>query len=346
MAHAGRRTNVRGFTLIELLVVIVIIGIIVGLAIPALSGARTTAKRASTNQMLSDLMQACSAFQLDKRVLPGYFSPAEMGNTENDARGMSAMQNIMLSLAGGLLAAPPTGVPASEWGRVGPLSSPASHVIVQWSLIGAAVGTNKPYYVPQARYFSTEPGRIGDPVHAQLPDLKDAFGNPVMAWVQNDSATTAVQTEADFAAINATGPNPSRFYWTSNSAFLKATALGKRLGDQNTQSILGESMPPASRVSSMVGLLGNPGAVKDPSKATRDVLPTEGRGRLVFHSAGADGIFLSKTDKGGKNSDAGVLRFGLNIKDMAGTFYTDSSGKARLLDVTNEFDDVIVTGGN
>ncbi|MEZ6183861.1 MAG: prepilin-type N-terminal cleavage/methylation domain-containing protein [Planctomycetota bacterium] len=76
----------RGFTLVELLVVIGVIAILVGIAVPALSGVRTNAQRANTKNLITELSLAIENYQLDF----GDYPPSTpkragiRGNGEND----------------------------------------------------------------------------------------------------------------------------------------------------------------------------------------------------------------------------------------------------------------------
>ncbi|TWT82017.1 Type II secretion system protein G precursor [Planctomycetes bacterium CA13] len=63
-----------GFTLVEILVVIVIIGILAGLAIPAVTGALRTAKEAAIRQEIDVLSQSLEAYRLDRGSYPPDFS--------------------------------------------------------------------------------------------------------------------------------------------------------------------------------------------------------------------------------------------------------------------------------
>lgn len=66
----------RGFTIIELLVVVAVMGVLIGILMPALSAARTTALRTQEMAAARDLMIAWNLYadEHDDRVLPGYQS--------------------------------------------------------------------------------------------------------------------------------------------------------------------------------------------------------------------------------------------------------------------------------
>ena len=61
-----------GFTLIELLVVVTIIGILAGLAMPAITKAMEAAKKAQAGSMISNLKVALTAYNADYGVWPEF----------------------------------------------------------------------------------------------------------------------------------------------------------------------------------------------------------------------------------------------------------------------------------
>jgi prepilin-type N-terminal cleavage/methylation domain-containing protein len=67
-----KRSSIRGFTLIELLVVIAIIGILAGLLLPALGGAREAAKKAKTQTLIQGVSSALRAYYNEYGTWPNY----------------------------------------------------------------------------------------------------------------------------------------------------------------------------------------------------------------------------------------------------------------------------------
>lgn len=300
---ARRRSG--GFTLVELLIVIIIIAVVIAIVFPALRGARDAARTAATKAMFGDLGSASGQFILDNRRAPGYFSPVEMGDVTNDARGFTGMENVMLDLAGGIV---PGGGPGVGGGppppRVGPIAG--REVSVDTSLIGAT-GSTKTYWMPDRKQFvlqnvAGQKSAIQD--HLKLPDVTDPFGQPILAWTQDTTAPS--NSEFAWESYNPGQPiKRAKFYWSSNAAFLKATSLGKLGANQvlatNSipHSLLGRNV--TTDISySLEGVLGNPAYPKPQSNPCDRPVPAAARGSLVFHSAGMDGFYVGSGDRGGK----------------------------------------------
>lgn len=332
-AGAGPCRGRRAFSLMELLTVILIIAIVVAILFPVLGGARNSARNASTTSLLNQVGAASAQFINDQRSAPGYFSPADMAVPENANRGFSAVQNVMLDLAGGITTTAADGVNTLT---VGPAST--NTVVVDLGKIGAPSasargGSSKAYFNPDRANFvaqetmARQDATMGE--HRLLPTLVDAFGTPILAWTQD------AKTAATFAAIDSSAT--ARFYWTGNAAFLRAQGLGKLGKSQRYAgssavpfSLLGQGVDPGDLVQTMEGVLGHPAfPAADYSDANRRAAAA--RAPLVLHSAGPNGIFLGSDEQGGsfaKGSGGAALRYTRND------------------DVVTRFDDVLLTAGN
>lgn len=341
-----------GFTLVELLVVLSIIAVVLAILVPALAGARRSARRAATANLMQSLATASSDFMLDERGrTPGYFSAAEMGSDDNGLRGLSGMQNLLLDLSGGVTTATTATPGMSLLVGLGPTTSRV--VNVDLAAIGqprqAGSGTTvKAYFNPDRAYLAaqTATGQTAGGTtaeHRALPALVDAFGQPILAWTEDDRATPGVA----FAAISSSTAR-ARFYWNSNRAYLGAAALGKAGRNQlhtggaqpAPYSMLGETtggsgmadrlLGTGAAAGSMAALLGNP-AYPEPTVAGEAVRPAAARGKLVFQSAGADGWYMGSEDLGGRIARAptnGVAAYTTN------------------LDAMKDFDDIVNRAGN
>lgn len=344
----------RGFTIIELMVALLIIGIVLAIVLPALSGARNSARKAATTADLSRLGQAASQFQIDNRRLPGYFSQRAMADVANGAnsttggqRGFSNMQNVLLDLAGGVV--PSTGASFGAGGdvvEVGPQAGSGFTCFVNLSLIGAQQSLNGAsrafYYAPDKKNFLVDQGIVTSVAdHRRLPNLVDGFGQPILAWIQ-DEATRESAPPPTFASVNFTdADNPARFYWATNAAFLCSTSLGLLQKSQvavagaEDYSLLGGGRTEEQLTSSLNGALGNMaypqiGNPGDPAFGGQNK-PRVARAPMMFHSAGNDGVFLGSLEAGGKSAaqlSGGIVRYSVNN------------------DPLNKFDDVISSAGN
>lgn len=329
-AIAHRVPTGRAFTLVELLVVILILAIVIAILLPAMAGARRGAKQAATGAMLSGMAAAAGQFSTDKAgQTPGYFSPADMGSAENVNRGFCGMQNVLLDLSGGVTSSTATGAGIIT---VGPRA--AGTVKVDIAQIGAtSTGGTKAYFNPDRNYLSgpeRPTGQVANvPDNLQVPHLIDSFGQPILAWTQDDRPPT------NFGALDSSG-EPARFYWASNAGILKSLTLGKLLTAQafvaaeSPYSMIGDGIAPAQLSASLEGLLGNAAyPAKNYSAANRKA--DKARASIVFHTAGPDGYFMGSEDRGGK-----IAR---GLGNMV--LYTTDTGGAM-----SDFDDLVISAGN
>lgn len=355
----------RAFSLIELLVVILIIGVLVALVVPTVGKVRDAAKSTENKTLISQIQQACSAFQIDNRRAPGYFSPLEMGANENAARGFSGMQNAMLDLAGGVVDKATTASLEPTEIVVGPRADNTKNVVVNLALMGSG----KAYFTPPGKFFQRQDGveggdRLGgqpnDTPHELLPEVVDRYGQPVLFWSRNDQASGDIESRDDVVRVTSNGNAPSRFYWNQNAAFLSVDsgstgALRVNQGATGGQSMIGE-WAGDRRLDTMMAILGNPNspvaATASGQNATlADVLPAQVRGAYVIQAAGRDGAYLGYKD----NTSRLILNQGTSFWLHYGeTFYAPSnttSGVRRTgssgpnsVDLGAAFDDVIVAG--
>jgi prepilin-type N-terminal cleavage/methylation domain-containing protein len=346
---ATTRQSRRAFSLIELLIVILIISLVIALVLPALAATRKGARNAATRNLMVQVSQACSSFQLSERKLPGYFTEQEMGSQENggsptgvDGRGFTEMENVMFDLAGGV-----TITDSAHPAWYGPT---AGHMVTyDKDMVGVASAGSKAYFTPPTKYYKFQNNVDGgdkslDPslalYHKEgLRDLVDAEGTPILMWRVDQVATQPVVAVTDFAKQNTTG-GLARFYWSANSAFLKSGACGAKRRDQLANSLIGggngSGSPPAN-AASLAGVLGNPSS---PVNVTANpILPSAPRGQFVIHAAGSDAMFLAKADapgagdRGGKLVTNNTIDYGLNFRGQPAK------------DLMSDFDDIMISGG-
>lgn len=346
MSGCTRSSARRGFSVVELLVVIVIIGIVLSILFPAISGARTSARSAGSLSMLNGLSSATTQFNVDKRVMPGYFSATDMadpanGDLSGPGRGFSAMQNILLDLTN-VLADSAAVANGSTIVNVGPRANNLARVDLR--LLGsgtAAVGPNTGYFKPDGAYMvaqeTTERQPGSEIAHRLMPTVVDAFGTPVLAWVQNSGPTSV------FSRVNSNDPEQAQFYWGANATYLHATGLGK-LGRNQTWdgtarwdrpgSMIGAGLSAAQIAFSLEGILGNPAFPVKQLSASDRPRPSAAKAPVMYHSAGANGLFVGSNERGGATA--------------RGAAPTNQVKYSAVDDVMRqgEYDDVIVRAGN
>ncbi|GEM_PF-757642 len=76
--------NEGGFTLIELLIVIVVLGILMSMAVPALSGVKNKADTAVAKADLHNIMQSLEMYYLDQGEYPGQSTKGDLSSISED----------------------------------------------------------------------------------------------------------------------------------------------------------------------------------------------------------------------------------------------------------------------
>jgi len=375
----------RAFTLVELLVVISIIALLMAILLPALNGARQAGMKSSTQSMLNSFTNAASSFSNDHgSAMPGYYSPAEMGSQANlDDGGMSGMENAMLDLGGPdfvLGRSGDAGVPGVDEAAgiieiapfVGDNTNPA--LVINFNLMGSKGS----YFAPDSKFLRTmespeQQTSSSNPGQDSMPDVVDAFGNPLLVWTQDETARGSIDPDAgggsdavyaQFAQLTS-DDGPAWFYLASNETFFGdgKTTVGEALRNQSAVSALsptdqeGNAVSDADRIGTLATLMASPSYFVLPSGEImgdidtvsgvelHDIFPARPRGRLIVQSAGIDGYYNGVEDRGWRanaHTDGGEYRldFGNNYKFQTGKRVTDEDGKATTLDIASDFDDL------
>lgn len=310
----------RGFTLTELLIVIVIIIILVSILLPAVGGARNSARRAATESFMSSIHNAVGQFRAAEQRIPGYFTVKDVGSPLNfiddpsakGPLGLSYGENMLLDLAGGI--APQDEQGSTSFTSFGLDDSPSlirvgvssnigddnTHVNVVPGNIGSEDG---PGYldVPEGFIDMGGPtdGRAGTWLsHKWMPRLVDSWGMPILFWPRDEFAKRRLPlVERWFTGDS--NASSAAFYWAGNSAFFNAPRLGK--GTQKSQwdnSALSIYKSTPGRVQdSLAAVIGHP-AFPDTTTLNAEPMPMEPRGDVILQSAGIDGIYLEKRNQG------------------------------------------------
>jgi prepilin-type N-terminal cleavage/methylation domain-containing protein len=332
----NRQPSRRAFSLIELMIVILIIAMIIAIVVPALGHARKAGRNSATQQLMVQVEQACTSFQISERRLPGYFSARDMGSTTNAGIGFTAMENVMFELAGGIV--PANSPNAFQYGP-----TPTSQVWYDGDKVGILQGGNKAYFTPPAKYFKRQDGTeglgtkvVGGNNYNYIRDLVDAEGTPILLWIADPMSVQPVTTANDFALKDSPATAnilPARYYWNANAAFLNSTTCGDKRVDQVSNSLIGGGG--ATAIASMLGVLGNPSSPNNLTPpAGQPILPTAGRGAFILQAAGSNGVFVGKEERGGKTATGGnTLGYDLNFRSQPAS------------DLMKDFDDILVAGG-
>ncbi|MFP4020292.1 MAG: type IV pilin protein [Halanaerobium sp.] len=82
--QAGSLKKEKGFTLIELLIVIVVLGILMSMAVPALSGVKNKADTAVAKADLHNIMQCLEIYYLEQGEYPSQNTQADLSSISSD----------------------------------------------------------------------------------------------------------------------------------------------------------------------------------------------------------------------------------------------------------------------
>ncbi|MEX0876112.1 MAG: type II secretion system protein [Phycisphaerales bacterium] len=375
-----------GFTLVELLVVIAIIAVLMALLLPALTGARRAGKRSATQNMMNAFTNAVSSFSNDNGSrMPGWYSPSQMGDSANLIAGMSAMENVMLELGGSDVILGSYEDYQSEINEDAGIISIApfnngddNAVVVNYNLIGSGGA----YFAPDSKFIRTMKFDGGQQSTTDqngqhlMPDIVDAFGNPLLVWTKDESARGSIDPDGDtdpyeqFAqtvsdpggGADGTG-GPAWFYLASNECFFGENAISVGDGGINQSALSalsplrpqgGNNVPvdAEERIKTLATVLASPSYYLLPSGVSlddappHDIYPAQPRGNLIVQSGGIDGYYFGTDSQGwaaNAHSEGSEFHvdFGNNFKsgeDDDAPRHRDEDGAFITLDIGTDFD--------
>lgn len=352
--------NNKGFTLVELLVVISIIAILIAILLPALSGVRTAARKASTQSLMTAVGNGIATFRADQQREPGVVSQRTLALRDNRDLRFSAMENVLLDLAGGIVSESDAEIGVTNAELV--FQTPAGDtqtVRVNPELInaeesGSYLDLSGDVLIPFFDTLEATPaGNSADGIITTalstpgnsgpfgIPEIVDPFGTPLLLWQRDNLSGNTPDAFALDAFVEADSGNRAWFYWQTNAAYLERDwETARRTLDVNTDSLIGGTATDIYRPRSIEGICGNP------AFPTRDgsgrLIPAQPKSDFVLHSAGLDQMYLQDPQPG-RNNWAGYAPSGnFDAGDLLGSGLT-VPGEPLLLEL---FDDIVVGAGS
>ena len=340
----------------ELLVVIGIIGLLVGLLLPALGKVIQRSKSTSTMGTAQEFAKACDAYFQEFGEYPAAVPDEALYaglNGDSDLPQITAAENALLALMGGYRIS--TDSDYTTFGGTELTFSgvtPAFKIRIDANKMGEGPFKNgkkyDAFYAPKGREFGKAAGQLnsatGQPEDAGtglVPDLIDAWGAPIAFIKQQRSIGPLVKRGTG------TATNPGQFERSGMLAYINSTQMGDSSADQtdttkgsvlNTTSAGGQSGAVA-RDLTLGQLIRHPGLNAQSSTGSGSVSDTDRiwagtpRGKYFLFSAGPDGIFFSRAQA--------TTSTGSAMTDIVSSA-NNSAGPQ----VIERYDDVVISGGS